>query len=301
MTFPLERLCGVMPALITPYHPDGTVNVEMIRRLATSLIEQGADGFFVCGSTGEGLFLTPEERMLVARTVIETVASQVPVIVHAGGVSTNEAVLLARDAKMAGADAVSSLPPIYYKVGLAGMMQHIRAIAQAAELLTFYYHIPLLTGVDLSAQELVDAFTAVEGLAGLKFTHTDMFYLWSILDSAQGRLRVFNGWDQMLFDGLCTGACGGIGSTYNYQMRTIAGIWRAVQSGDLETARQLQWQANRVVKVLMRNGGNLACEKAIMKLCGFDVGVPRSPMVAFPENRLDDLRRQLDETGFFGQ
>ena len=299
MSSPVERLAGVMPALITPYHPDGSVNVEMIRRLVTSQIEDGADGFFVCGSTGEGLFLTPEERITVARTVIETAAGHVPVIVHVGAVSTNEAVLLAQDAKKAGATAVSSLPPIYYKVGLAGMIQHIRAIAEAAELPTFYYHIPALTGVELSPDELVDAFTTVDGLAGLKYTNTDMFYLWSILDSAKGRLRVFNGADQMLFDGLCTGACGGIGSTYNYQMRTIAGIYHAVRSGDFEMAMQLQWKANRTVKVLFRNGGNLACEKAIMRLCGFDVGIPRSPMVAFPESRLDDLRRQLDEIGFF--
>jgi N-acetylneuraminate lyase len=300
MPFSIEQLRGVMPALITPYGPDGSVNVAMIRRLAAHHIEEGCHGFFVCGSTGEGLLLSLDERELVARTVIETAAGQVPVIVHVGAVSTRDAVRLATDAKKAGAAAVSSLPPIYYKVGLAGMMEHVRAIAQAAELPTFYYHIPALTGVQLTPDQLVEAFLGVDGVAGLKFTDTDMFFLWSILDAAGGRLRVFNGADQMLFHGLCTGACGGIGSTYNYQMRTIAGIYEAVRTGDLETARRRQWRANQVIKVLFRNGANLACEKAIMRLLGFDVGVPRGPMVPFPEDRLEDLRRQLDGIGFFG-
>jgi N-acetylneuraminate lyase len=299
MSFSLEQIKGVMPAFITPYDSSGAVNVGMIRRMAAYHIEQGAGGFFVCGSTGEGLLLTPDERKLVARTVIETVAGQVPVIVHVGAVSTQESAALAADARKAGAAAVSSIPPVYYKVGLAGMLQHIRGIAEAAELPTFYYHIPALTGVYLTADELVDAFTSVPGVAGMKFTDTDMFFLWSMLDSAQGRLRVFNGADQMLFDGLCTGAIGGIGSTYNYQMRYIAGIYNAMQAGDFNTAREFQWKANAVIKILFRNGGNLACEKAIMRLLGFDAGIPRSPMVSFPSEKMDDLKHQLEAIHFF--
>ena len=123
---------GVMPALITPYRPDGSVNVDMIRTLVALHIEEGCNGFFVCGSTGEGLFLTPEERKLVAQTVIEEVAGQVAVTVHVGTVCTDLSVELAKHAKQIGASAVSSVPPIYYKVGLPGMMQHIRRIARAS-------------------------------------------------------------------------------------------------------------------------------------------------------------------------
>jgi N-acetylneuraminate lyase len=299
MSFSLEQIKGVMPAFITPYDSSGAVNVPMIRRMAAYHIEQGCCGFFVCGSTGEGLLLTTDERKLVARTLIETVAGQVPVIVHVGAVSTQESAALAADARKAGAAAVSSIPPVYYKVGLAGMLQHIRGIAEAAELPTFHYHIPALTGVYLSADELVEAFLSVPGVAGMKFTDSDMFFLWSMLDSAKGRFRVFNGSDQMLIDGLFTGAIGGIGSTYNYQMRTIAGIYNAMQAGDFETAKQCQWKANAVIKILFRNGGNLACEKAIMSLLGFDVGVPRSPMVSFPKENLESLRKQLEAVHFF--
>lgn len=294
-----DRIEGVMPALVTPYNSDGSVSVEMTRKLVGYLIEQGACGFFVCGSTGEGLLLTPDERKLMARTVIDEVAGQVPVIVHVGATGTDMAVELAKDAKAAGATAVSSLPPIYYRVGLDGMMQHIRRIAEAAELPTYYYHIPMLTGVELTGDELVEAFTSVEGLVGLKFTHSDLFLLWWIIETSGGRLDVFNGSDPMVFQGLLTGACGGIGSTYNYQMRTIASIYNATKTGDLEAARQAQWKANQVIRVLFRNGRSTATEKAIMKLIGFDVGPTRDPMIGFPDGQLDSLRTQLEEIGFF--
>ncbi len=296
-----DRIEGVMPALMTPYNRDGSVSVEMTRKLVRYLIEQGSYGFFVCGSTGEGLLLTPDERKLMARTVIDEVAGQVPVIVHVGATGTDMAVELAKDAKTAGATAVSSLPPIYYQVGLDGMMQHIRRIAEAAELPTYYYHIPVLTGVELDGDELVEAFGSVEGLVGLKFTHADMFLLRWIVETSKGRLDVFNGSDQMLFHGLCTGACGGIGSTYNYQMRAIANVYNAMKAGDLEAARQAQWKANQVIRVLFRNGRSTATEKAIMKLIGFDVGPTRDPMVGFPDNQLDSLRKQLEEIGFFDE
>jgi len=179
------------------------------------------------------------------------------------------------------------------------MLQHIRGIAEASDLPTFYYHIPALTGVYLSADELVDAFTSVPGVAGMKYTDSDMFFLWSMLDSAKGNFRVFNGSDQMLIDGLHTGAIGGIGSTYNYQMRNIAGVYNAMLAGEFEKAREYQDKANAVIKVLFRNGANLACEKAIMRLLGFDTGMPRSPMVSFPQEKVDDLRRQLEAIHFF--
>lgn len=294
-----SKIEGVMPALITPYKSDGSVNVDMIRRLVAMQIEEGCNGFFVCGSTGEGLFLTPEERKLVAQTAIEEVAGQVPVMVHVGAVCTDVSVELAKHAKQIGASAVSSVPPIYYKVGLPGMMQHIRRIAEAAEIPTYYYHIPVLIDPGLTSDELVNAFMSVEGLVGLKFTHSDLFMLWWIVEASKGKLDVLNGSDQMLFQGLCSGAVGGIGSTYNYQMRTIANVYRAVKAGDFEKARQEQWKANKVIQVLFRIGGGTACEKAIMKLRGFDVGAPRSPMVAFPDERLPELRRELEKAGLF--
>ena len=97
MPFSVEQIKGVMPALMTPYDNNGAVNFDMIRRIVTLQINEGAGGFFVCGSSGEGLLLTPDERKRIARTVIETVAGQVPIIVHVGAVSTQESAMLAAD------------------------------------------------------------------------------------------------------------------------------------------------------------------------------------------------------------
>ena len=296
-----QIISGVLPALLTPFGADGSVNVDMIRRLVALHLDQGCHGFFACGSTGEGLLLSREERKLVVQTVIEEVAGQVPVVVHVGAMSTKESVDLSKDAKRLGAAAVSSIPPIYYPVGLDGIIGHLRAIATASDLPTYYYHIPLISCVLLTLDDFLEMVDKVDGLVGLKFTYPDLFLLWCILDAVGSKISVLNGTDEQLFQALLTGAVGGIGSTYNYQSGTIVKIYDAFRRGDYETARQLQWKANAVVRALRRNGGNLAAEKAIMKMLGYDLGAPRGPIQPFPEDHTHRIREELEEIGFFDE
>lgn len=293
------QLSGIFPALMTPYSPDGTVNVPMIRRLVRKNIREGCHGFFVCGSTGEGFLMTPDERKLMAQTVIEEISGQVPVIVHVGAVATREAADLAKHAKTIGADAVASVPPIYYPVGYAGQVEHLRAIAQASNLPTYCYHIPATTGVHLTVDHFMELLAAVDGLTGLKYTFSDLYIFRSILDAAGPEFTAFYGMDEQLLQGLVTGATGGIGSTYNYQLATIVQIYEAFQAGDIETARRFQWKANAIIRIVFAYGANLAVQKAIMKLSGYDVGPARLPVPPFPEERMEALRNDLDEAGFF--
>ena len=184
-------------------------------------------------------------------------------------------------------------------MGYAGQVEHLRAIAQAAELPTYCYHIPAATGVHLTVNHFMELLAAVDGLTGIKYTFSDLYVLHSILDAAGPDFTAFCGMDEQLLQGLVTGVAGGIGSTYNYQLPTIVKIYEAFQAGDFETAQRLQWRANAVIRILHTHGANLAVEKAIMKLSGYDVGPPRLPIPPFPEERIEALRNDLEATGFF--
>ena len=288
---------GILPALVTPFREDDTIDHGVLRRLVRHHLGKGCHGFYLCGSTGEGLLLSRDERRSVVETVLEEVAGAVPVVVHVGTLSTAEAVRLAEDAKRAGAAAVASLPPLYYRVGPKGIEEHLKAIAVGSELPTYYYHIPELTGVFENPEEFIETLGRVPGVVGVKFTSSDLYLMWAALETSGGRLSVLNGRDQMLVQALVTGARGGVGSTYNYQIETIVGLYEAFCAGDLEGAKRLQWRANRVIRLLIRHGGNLAAEKAILRLMGFEVGRPRGPLTPYPEERMEVLRRDLEEIG----
>lgn len=292
-------LKGIMPALMTPFHDDFSINFPMLERLVAYHIENGCHGLFICGSTGEGLLLSPDERRQVAETVVREVAGQVPVIVHAGSPATRDAVALARHAKQCGASAVATIPPIYYRVGIAGAVEYLRAIVNATDLPTFCYHIPAATGLPLSAEQMLELIRKVGGLAGMKYTHADVYMLWWILDCLGERFSVFYGMDEQLLHGLEVGAVGGIGSTYNYQLKTIVKIYDAFQAGDMKTALEYQRKANRIVRIIHRHGWNTAVEKAVLKLKGFDVGPARGPIPMFPPEGIEPLRADLVAAGFF--
>src|SRR5689334_21426731 len=110
----MTTLQGLWPALLTPVAEDGKPALPVLERLADLFVRLGLDGLYVTGSTGQWPLLTPDERRSVVECVIGAVAGRIPVMVHVGAVTTADAVALARHAAAAGADAVSSVTPIYY-------------------------------------------------------------------------------------------------------------------------------------------------------------------------------------------
>ena len=103
------KLGGLIPALVTPFDGNGEVNFPELRKLVNVLLEEGADGFYVTGSTGECFLLTDEERIRIVAAVTEEVNGRVPVVAHVGKIGAAQAAKLAREAEKAGADAVSSV------------------------------------------------------------------------------------------------------------------------------------------------------------------------------------------------
>ncbi len=291
------EITGILPAIVTPFGADGNVNTEVLRALVAYQIEQGCNGFFVCGSAGEGVLMNLEERGRVVDAVVGEAAGQVPIIVHVGAVSTGEAVELAKHARRSGASAVSSIPPLYYKLPWEAIIGHMRAIAHAAELPTFYYHIPYITNVVPTAEQFAELAGAIENLDGVKFSSPDLYLMWELMEHSGHRQTVLFGVDQQLIAGLAMGAHGGIGSTYNYMVGWFVQIYKAFEQGDLNTAKTFQDKVNRAIQILFKYGANRATEKMMTALLGFEIGPPRLPTLPFPAERVNDLRKEMQAVG----
>ena len=149
---------GIIPALYTCYQDDGAVNCAETVRLAQWLVEKGVGGFYLCGSTGNGLLLTSNERQRIVESVAAGLDGQVPLMVHVGTMNTADAVALARHAaKLKGVCAISSLPPQYYPVPLDHEIQHLSTIAAAGEL-PFYPYVFGTTVDKYGIGPLIDGF-----------------------------------------------------------------------------------------------------------------------------------------------
>lgn len=268
---------GILPALITPMDDDGArVNEESLRALVERQIRRGVSGFFVCGGTGEGLLLAPDERTRVLAAVLEAAAGRARVIAHVGAVDTATAARLAGEAAVLGADAISAVPPIYFRVDDDALVEHYRIIGEAAGDTPLYpYQIPSATGVELGAR-IMERMLAIPSLGGIKYSSYNLFDMRNIIELAPERLSVLSGFDEVCLAALSMGAHGAIGSTYNVMPATFAALYRAMEAGKLEEARELQFRANRVIGALL-GVPLIAGLKALLSAQGIACGAPRRP------------------------
>ena len=295
------KLTGLIPAVYTPFHEDGSLNLKQIQPYAELLIADGADGVFVCGSTGECASMTVEERKIVLEAWVQAVAGRMRVIAHVGGTCQADCVELARHALEQGVDAVGAIAPYYFKPGrVEELVEFYRPIAAACAPLPFYtYHMPSVTGVNLPMKEFLEKGSQVmPNLNGIKFTSNNFMEMLECIRLEHGRFNILNGFDEMLLCGLTVGAEGGVGSTYNYTLETYRAILDAYQAGDIEKAREAQQQSVDIVHVIIRHGGGVRGGKAIMKHIGLDCGNCRLPFAPYTEEEMKQLAEELNAIGF---
>lgn len=269
-------LHGVFPALVTPYHADGRLDVATLRALVRRLMPH-VHGFLVNGTTGDFPLLTREERRAAIEAVADEVAGQRLVIAGTGAISTQEAIALTRDAQAAGADVALVVAPYYLRPGPAGMAEHYRTLSAALPDFPFLlYNIPQLVGQPIPPAVVARLRADCPNLAGMKDTSCDMGYAFQVWETAGYDFPILVGCDPLIGPALLAGFWGTISASANL----VAPLWRAVfdavQRGDRAAALDAQRRAQRVAE-LVRRGGSLAVRVGL-ELQGLPVGAPRLPL-----------------------
>lgn len=299
---PYPRHTGLFAATYTPMDADGEVRIEPIGLMVEWLLKRNIAGLYVCGSTGEGMSLTVDERCRVAEAYITAAGGRVPVFVQVGHNSLRDAKYLAAHALRAGASAVSATCPSYFKITSVPML--VDSMAQVADgapgLPFYYYHIPALTGAKLDMVDfLAQAGSRIANLAGIKFTSTEVHELQQCMRFQGGRFEMMWGCDEMLLSALAVGCRAAIGSTYNIASPIYHRIITAFDQGQLSEAAELQSQAVSMVKMIYDFPFHSAM-KAILNRLGFDLGQCRLPQPSLTESQHVELKRRIDSMPLFG-
>lgn len=301
MSNSIPTLTGLIAAPFTAFHADGSLNLQTIEKQAASLVANRVAGAFVCGTTGEGVSMTVEERMKLAERWQQVADGKLQIIVHVGHTSLGDARALAAHAQKIGAQGVSTLAPYFFKPANATDLADFCAeVASAAPALPFYYYqIPSMTGVSIPAADFLRAAAPrIPNLAGVKFTFENLMDFAECVRLEGGRYNIVFGRDEILVAGLSLGARGAIGSTYNFIAPIFHEIIAAFEKGDLATAQEKQAAANAIIQIFVRYGG-LTAGKAMMKMIGLDCGPVRLPLRSLEEKREGQLRAELEVAGFF--
>ncbi len=295
------KLTGLIAAPNAPMHEDGTINLDIVPRYAEHLRRSGVSGVFVNGTTGESLSLSPQERLSLAETWAKVCDHDFKLIVHVGDNALPVSRELAAHAQSVGAVAIGAMPPSFFRPAVGAVADWCAAVADAAPGLPFYYyHIPAMTGVSIRMADLFPLAGRIPSFAGAKYTHEDLMDYQMAVEAENGRFDVLFGRDEMLLSGLACGAVGAVGSTYNYMAPVYLRIIEAFHNGDLATARKWQSRSHQLVWILQHAANGIAYGKAILNVCGVNVGYSRMPLPTYtPEDQIR-LRASLDAIGFFG-
>ena len=288
---------SIFAALLTPFKEDGSISTQGIASLVDYILGKGVHGLYASGSTGESILQSRDERAEHLTALADYARGKCTLIAHVGAASTGDATFLAETAKTKGFDAVSAVPPYYYKHGFDDISTYYRAIAEAADLPVIIYNIPALSGTDLSTPKLLELM-ADPRIAGAKFTAPDLFQFQQLRKRASGK-KFYFGTDEMFLGATAMGSDGGIGSTYNLIGDVYLGIETAVTAGDIQEARRLQEKANDLIAILLQTGVMPGLKHALNQM-GIPVGPCRAPFSPPPAEPLKDLDRWLVEHGYIG-
>lgn len=286
----------LIAAPFSPMHEDGAIDLKRIPAYVDHLVSKGIKSVFICGTTGESTSLTIHERMLIAYTWVEYGKDKLKIMVHIGGCSLLDAKKLAAHAESIGADAISSMAPVFIKAGSSQVLvEYFEEVLKEAQRIPFYYyHMPSMTHVTIPVFDFLQAADGkLATLKGIKYTHNDLMDMMNCISFQGGKYEVLNGFDEILLAGLAMGATGAVGSTYNYIPEVYQTIMKAFKEGDFDTARKAQCQSIEVVKFLNKFGG-IQTGKALLAHVGVDCGPTRLPAKFLSEAQRQELYEGFD-------
>lgn len=280
----LTKYHGIIPAFYACYDDDGNVSAERTKKFAEYLLNKGVKGLYVCGSSGECIYQSKEERKLILESVMEVARGKMTVIAHVACNNTKDSMELAAHAQSLGVDAIAAIPPIYFHLPEEAIAQYWNDISSAAPHTDFIiYNIPQLAGVSLT-MPLFDEMLKNPRVIGVKNSSMPTQDIQMFKARGGEDVVIFNGPDEQFVAGRAIGADAGIGGTYAVMPELFLQCDRYIKEGSIEKAREIQYAINEIIYAMCDCKCNMyAAAKEVLRLQGIDIGDARKPLTQLKE------------------
>jgi len=294
----VKKFEGLVAAPFTPMDKRGNINTGLVPEYYHFLEKNNVTGAFINGSTGEGASLTQKEKQLHATKWAECfhAGGKIRIINLVGGTSYEECIENALFSYEAGISAIALVAPYYFKpADVTALAEFVARVGESVPgMPVYFYHIPVLTGVNLS---MIDFLRKISGMlpnfAGIKFTHEDFMDFFTCLNFNNGEYDLLWGRDECMLSALVLGAKGAVGSTYNYAAPLYNKLIKAFNENNLSEARKLQQLSIDMITLLGKYGG-MATGKAYMRYVGLDLGKFRMPVKNLTEKMYSDFVKDVE-------
>jgi len=289
----MYKLHGIIPAMVTPFKEDKSLDEVGLQELVKFLCDEGCHGILIGGTTGEYTFMDTEERKKLFELAVEAAEdTETTILANTGCHGTKHTIELTQHAQKVGADAALILPTYYLKTNFAGIKMHYEQIAENVDLPLAIYHYPDATGVLLSPEQIVEL-SKIDNVVGTKNTasmqHTsELLYQTKDIDD----FNVLTGFEHLILSTLACGGKGAVGIVHNIAPRKLVEIYELMKEGKIEEARKINDNLIRLYDLMEEEPCPAPVKEALSQM-GLSVGDPRNPVMPASEDMKEKLNEEL--------
>lgn len=287
---------GAITPLVTPFHPDGALDLEAVARLVEFQLENGSHGISVGGSTGEPVTQTVDERIAVMRAAAEAIDGRVPFLPGTGSVRLDETFELTAEAERLGASAALVVSPYYARPQQAGLFDWYSRVAVAfPDLPIIVYNVPIRSGVDIAPATVGRLRRAHENIVGIKETTRDFEHVSYVLDECGTDFIALSGIELLCYPMLVLGGRGHLSCVANFAPRPVAELYDAFAAGDHERARELHYELHALVDAAFVEVNPVPAKWIMQELGIMPSAFAREPLAPLSDESRAKIRELLPD------
>ena len=287
---------GAGVAMITPFHEDKSVNYEELGRMLEAQVQGHTDAIIVCGTTGEPVTMSMEERTEVIRFTVEKIAHRIPVIAGTGANCTQTAVELSVKAQELGVDGLLVVTPFYNKATQEGLIEHYKMIAQSVDLPIIMYNVPSRTGCNILPETAARLADEVENIVGIKEASGDISQIAKLAACVKGKLDIYSGNDDQVIPILSLGGIGVISVLSNVVPQDAHDMVIEYLNGNTQKALELQLKYLDLIHALFCEVNPIPVKWAANRM-GYQAGGLRLPLTELSAAHQELLEREMRKAG----
>lgn len=287
---------GAGVAMITPFHEDKSVNYEELGRMLEAQVQGHTDAIIVCGTTGEPVTMSMEERTEVIRFTVEKIAHRIPVIAGTGANCTQTAVELSVKAQKLGVDGLLVVTPFYNKATQEGLIEHYKMIAQSVDLPIIMYNVPSRTGCNILPETAARLADEMENIVGIKEASGDISQIAKLAACVKGKLDIYSGNDDQVIPILSLGGIGVISVLSNVVPQDAHDMVIEYLNGNTKKALELQLKYLDLIHALFCEVNPIPVKWAANRM-GYQAGGLRLPLTELSAAHQELLEREMKKAG----
>jgi len=284
---------GIFVPNVTPFDEKGEILFDALGDLIEYWVESGVSGVVANASTGEGPYLSREEKSQVIEYIVDKVDGRVRVFAGSGSMSTRETIQLTRDALDAGAEAALITTPFFFKPSENEVRAFFIDVLNSVDLPVILYNVPKFTGYSVNPSVVSAIANECSNLVAIKDSSGNPGTMAEVIRLCGDKINALSGSADMILPTLMLGGKGAIIAVGNVIPQECTSLLSAFRNNDLATAGDFQMRASFVNKVLVRENPQIAAIKAALTKIGYESGIPRKPLLRISDEKMEEIASTL--------